>query len=881
VIRVRRLSFALALALLAPTRVEAAPPEQGPRLTRAPELIEFVEAEYPALELAEGRASSVLLRLTIEADGSVSAAEIIESGGLAFDAAAQTAALKFRFKPAEVDGVASSIRIHYRYDFTPPAPPPGAAISGTLTSTDEAATPLAGVEIRIEGEALPEPITVVTDAEGRFRLDDVPAGPVHVTIVRPGGDPVETDETLVAGEELAVEYAIGEPETVAVESGDDIEIVVVAPPLRREAATTKVAADQAARVPGSSGDVVRVVESLPGVGRSTAGSGQLVVWGSAPRDTRIYVDGVPIPRLYHEGGLRSVVHPLLVSSLELSPGGHGAAWGRGLGGLVRIDTRTPEGKRTTGRLAADLLDASTVVSVPIGEKVHLAAAARFGYVKYWTDALVPPQTRALVPIPIYGDGQLRLAWRPSTPDRVEFVALTSHDRFVRTVAAPDPSLSITDSRSLDFQRLYAKWTRDKGDGHQLVVTPFFGYSRERLAAGFGELETSLGTDTFMGGVRMASNHRVARWLRVEVGVDAEIERAGINRRGALALPAREGDVRVFGQPPPESIAADDWTVTQVGLAPYVEAEFTLAQDRLRIIPGLRIDPQARSVSRRNPPAANTPSVGLFAQDLAVEPRLAVIGQPVSRLTMRAAVGMYRQNPAPEDLSAAFGNPRLPNGRAVHAVGGGAIELTKTLSLDLVGFFTHSWRLAMRSADEAPLPAELLEATGKGRAYGLQVMLRQAEWKGLFGWVAYTFMRSERRDRPSSIWRLSDFDQTHVLTVVGGYQLPLGFELGGRFRLASGFPRTPVVDAWFDATRNLFQPMFGAHNDIRLPLFIQLDLRLGKRFEFETSKLEIYLEVLNVWNRRNTEEYVYSSDYSQRGGLRGFPVFPALGVQWDF
>ncbi len=869
-----------ALGVLVPAQVDAAPPpdKAGPQLTKSPELIEFVEAENPDPSDLDG--ASVLLRLTIEVDGRVSTAEVIESAGEAFDAAAVDAALRFKFSPAEVDGKPSAIKVNYRYDFAPPPPPPTGALSGTLRSSTDGRA-LADVEIRISGASLSEPIVVRTDAEGSFRVDDLPPGPVHVTIVRAEGEPVETDETVVVDEELALLYEIGDPEPVIESSGDDIEIVVVAPPLRREAASTKVAAGEAAKVPGSSGDVLRVVESLPGVGRSTAGSGQLVVWGAAPRDTRIYVDGVPIPRLYHEGGFRSVIHPLVVDSLELSPGGHGAAWGRGLGGLVRIETKTPEGERTTGRVSADLLDASTVVSVPIGEKVHLATAARFGYVKYWSGALLPEEVTALVPIPVYGDGQVRLAWRASPRDRVELVGLTSHDRFSRTVLAPDPALSIADTRSLDFQRVYARWTRDSGSGDLLTVTPFVGFSRERQQASFGELSTSLANDSLLGGVRVSSSHRVKTWLRVEVGLDAEVEHARLGRRGALALPAREGDIRVFGQPPPEQIAGDSWTVTQIGLAPYIEAELILAKGAVRIIPGLRLDPQARSVSRRNPPSASTPAVGLFSQDLAVEPRLAILAQPIERLQLRGAVGLYRQNPAPEDLSAAFGNPRLPNTRALHVVAGTAAGITKTLSLDLTGFFTRSWELGMRSAAAAPLPAELLVPSGRGRSYGLQVMLRQAEWKKLFGWVAYTFMRSERRDRPGAAWRLSDYDQTHVLTLVAGYELPLGVELGARFRLASGFPRTEVVDAYFDATRNLYQPVFGDHNGVRLPLFVQLDLRLGKRWELERSKLEVYLELLNVWNQRNAEEFVYSSDYQQRGRLRGFPVFPALGIQWDF
>src|SRR5690606_7486641 len=157
----------------------------------------------------------------------------------------------------------------------------------------------------------------------------------------------------------------------------------------------------------------------------------------------------------------------------------------------------------------------------------------------------------------------------------------------------DPALSIADSRALDFQRLYARWTRDTGSGAQLSVTPFVGFARERQSASFGALTTSLDSDTWLGGVRVGSSHRVRPWLQVEVGLDAQVELTRLERRGALALPAREGDVRVFGQPPPTQIAGERWTTTQLGLAPYPEAEYSVARGRLRIIPGLRVDPMVR------------------------------------------------------------------------------------------------------------------------------------------------------------------------------------------------------------------------------------------------------------------------------------------------
>src|SRR6478735_2420405 len=88
-----------------------------------------------------------------------------------------------------------------------------------------------------------------------------------------------------------------EPAEVPPSDEDDLEIDVVAPKPPPSTVTTVVAGEQARKLPGTQGDTLRVVESMPGVARSTAGSGKLVVWGAAPEETRIYIDGVPVPRL--------------------------------------------------------------------------------------------------------------------------------------------------------------------------------------------------------------------------------------------------------------------------------------------------------------------------------------------------------------------------------------------------------------------------------------------------------------------------------------------------------------------------------------------------------------------------------------------------------
>lgn len=859
----------------------------APELTKAPELVELVEAEYPESERAEGKDGTVTLQIFIDASGGVEKVEVVQTAGAAFDAAAVAAALRFRFTPAEVDGKPAAIPILYDYRFelaeAPPAPVT-AAFEGVIRdrTTGE---PLPGVTVTVRGEDGAEPRSVVTGADGRFAFEELPPGPFAIELAGERLTATATSEALEPGQRLEVAYDVSPPPAPTPDEpeGDDLEIVVVAPPLRREVVATSVTADEARRVPGTSGDVVRVVESLPGVARSAAGAGQLVVWGAAPQSTRVYVDGVPISRLYHEGGFRSVLHPGLVSSIDLVPGGYGAAFGRGLGGLVTVTAKTPERERVGGRLHADVLDASAMISGPVGKRkrLHLAAAARGSYLEPWARPLLDRDAGGLIPIPRYGDGQLRAQWRPNARDRVEAVALVSVDRFRRGVPSPDPALAVSDARQLDFGRVYARWTRDSGDGTVVTVTPFVGYDRRRSTSRFGPIATSLDADATLAGVRASRRAKLGEHLVLETGLDAELETTTLRRVGSLSLPAREGDVRTFGQPPPDQLAADEWRVTEVGLAPYAEAVISLFEGGLELVPGLRLDPYARAVSRRNPPAASAPAVGLYHHDFAAEPRLAVVGRPHERVTLRAAAGLYRQRPAAEDLSAMFGTPSLPTSRALHTVLGGTVRIVRSLSLDATGFFTRAHELAMRSPAEAPLPAHALAPIGRGRAYGLQVLLRQELTRGLSGWVAYTLMRSERKDRPDAGFRRFDFDQTHVLTAVLAQRLPWGLEASGRFRYATGVPRTPVEGAYFDARRSRYQPVFGAHNSIRIPAFVQLDLRASKRFEIQKTALEIYLEVLNVWNRANAEEIVYSPDFRDAGYIRGFPVLPNLGVQWDF
>jgi outer membrane receptor protein involved in Fe transport len=397
---------------------------------------------------------------------------------------------------------------------------------------------------------------------------------------------------------------------------------------------------------------------------------------------------------------------------------------------------------------------------------------------------------------------------------------------------------------------------------------------------YGSIATSVTSSTTLGGVRATWRSVVATWLTAEAGVDAEIQQSSLQRIGSTLDPPREGDPYVFGEPPPNQLNSDKWKVFFVDVAPYVELDFQPVPKTLHITPGLRFDPYARTVSEAFPTTAGEPATGLDQQNFSFEPRLSVRWDANSRLSLHAAVGRYNEMPAAGDLSAVFGNPTLPTSSATQALAGVAGKITEKLSLEATGFWSNSWDLAVRNPVAAPAAAQALVSHGFGRAYGGQFVLRQEKIGPFFGWVSYTLSRSERQDVPHGPWRLSDYDQTHLLTAVADCDVLWGIDVGLRMRYATGFPRTPVTGAYFDAQLDQYEPVFGAINAVRIPAFFQVDLRIAKAWKIGRSKLDLSLDIQNVTNQANAEEIAYSSDFTRKSYITGLPILPVLGLKWS-
>lgn len=714
--------------------------------------------------------------------------------------------------------------------------------------------------------------SATTDEAGRFRFAGAPAGRHALVLAAPELVPVTVDEEVTPGALRQVRYLI------APERARPYESTVRAPRVERASVVeTGLSRAEARRVAGTGDDPLKVVEDLPGVGRSAIGSGQLIVWGAAPADTRVLVDGVEIPALYHLGGWRSTVNGDLVGRVSLAPGGFGPAYGRALGGLVQVETAPLPSSGVHGYVAADVLDASALLSAAIGKRLTVAVAGRYSWLDRLAGAIVPASAAAFVPLPRYDDYQLAATLKLRARESLSLLFLASDDDLRRTLHPDDPTALRADAFDRSSYRLMLRYEADR-DGAGIDVTPFFGYDSARTVDTFGMTPASLATVAVEGGVRAGYRRRLGRFVTLGVGLDLLDTHTHVTRVGSLTIPPREGDLYVFGQPPGADVAAADDRFHELDAAPWASLDVRLGP--VVISPGLRVDALLVEGNHVVPPVGNAPVVGFSRLGWTVDPRLSLRWRAHARLTLTAAAGLYHQPPDPVDLGARFGNPTLGPSRALHVVAGAEVRILPLLAAELTGFYRQLDDLVSRSALPFPPVGAALVEEGAGRSYGGELLLRQAPWHGLSGWVSYTVARSEKRDHPDGDWRLSDYDQTHLFTVVADYALR-GWDFGVRFRYASGFPRTPVVGAFWDAHDDRYDPIFGPHNAIRIPDFVQLDARVERTFVFRTVLLRLYLDVQNVTYQRNPEEIVYSEDYTQKSYITGLPTLAVLGarVQW--
>lgn len=840
-----------------------------PVLTKAPTLVNFVEATYPPEAARAGLTASVKLMITIGADGLVSDAVLVEGAGNGFDEAALAAVKQFTFTPAEVDFKPAPVQVEYVYHF---------ALQVVDAGVEE--VPDAGAMAKLEGQLYARgsrgfvPGALVrcdnvadkeaySDDQGHFSLE-VPAGVCEVRIAAAEFDVFKTKEPLEPNETKEVKYYI-------LPRPSGFQTVVRDTKEKKEVVRRTLSRVEIQKIPGTFGDPIRVIQNFPGVARAPFGLGQLIVRGANPNQTLTFFDGVEIPLLFHLAGGPSIVNGEFLDRVDFFPGGFGARYGRAVGGVVDVASRRGAVDTWHGVAKVDLLDSSLFVEVPVTKDVSVSAAARRSYI----DALLPlvlpkdPQGGSLLVLPAYWDYQVRIDVGGKKGEKLadgqssySLFAFGSDDTLKVVATGGGRNRDVTVDTQTTFHRLIGSWNYRSGNT-TFKLTPYGGLDLAKVDFGIAKLNA----DRFITGVRADLGVDVSSFFTLRTGVDV----FNMTLVGNAELPIIDGVQYISfpGADPKTENQQIHTVISSFDGAAYAEADFTVGN--FTATPGLRVSHAIVHGSVLD----------------AVDPRLWARWQILDTTSLKGSIGLYTQPPAGTDMEPPpFGTPGLKHERAFQSSLGIAHRFTDYINVDLTGFYNRRYDNVVSPGTnivnaDGSITTTRAANLGLGRAYGLEVMLRHEVSKNFFGWIAYTFNRSEeRRAGAGKDYLVSTFDQTHILTAVASYKLPWGFELGARFRYVTGRPKSALIHEYdiYQADSNSYSARFGEARASRIKDFHQLDIRLDKNFLFEKWTLAIYLDVQNVYNQANVEASFFDYRNRQEYDVPGIPILPVLGIK---
>jgi hypothetical protein len=761
---------------------------------------------------------------------------------------------------------------------------------------------------------------LVSDAGGRFEFD-IAAGRWEMDVSAPNytSRKVAFEAGPAPTPPLVIQLI---PENVFTER---LEVTAPLPaPRLDEPATIPLAPQQVLSTAGSLDNPFRTLQLLPGVAGTDEIGSKLSIRGGAPDQNLTIMDGIEMHNPYRLFGLTSAFNPETVSRFELLAGGFSAKYGDRLSSVIVVENRDGDAsRRVSGSSSVSITDANIIGEGRLpgpGQGTFLATMRRT-YYDLVAERVVEQD------LPSFDDTQIKTAWQLPGGRRLSLLGLRSRETTNITPDAEedvDGSARIHSRNDLVAATLVSPlgrasstsivaWSRntdliDVRDVSDDAPTSSRSADPDQFARQLSIDDLSLREEVRFPPIGRHQLEAGTEWhqfgTRVSFTTFDDRDPFGFFRGGALWLggvfPSHVDDSRT-------TVRGGAWLEDRVKLG-----------TRVTVVPGMRWDWS-----------------GLTGH-ASVSPRLSAVMALNSATRLTAAGGLFTQSPGYEKLLQAdhftdlTGSERLdlrPE-RATHMIVGldrdlgglqaraetyykgfrdlivGRIE-TEEERLARVARYDFPASLAS-SVPTAPLITSVPTNDSKGHAYGLDLFLTRPDTAArprLTGWLSYSWAHTEQeiygRRVPFS------YDRRHAVSLVWNWRAGARWEIAGTARAASGFPRTPPAGIRVAAREQgsaLVPVTFGPNrfdlevapggvaqfNSERFPMFARADLRMAYRPRGMTGRWQIYLEILNVLNRRNAWFMDANIVAGEAGGLRlqeepvgGLPRIPTFGVRFRF
>ncbi|MGB1114381.1 MAG: TonB-dependent receptor, partial [Flavobacteriaceae bacterium] len=311
------------------------------------------------------------------------------------------------------------------------------SVSGRVLDA-QSQLPLGGATVLIVGTST----GVVTDAEGYFKIEEIPAQSYNIEVSYLGFETQTLYNYIIKSVgNIPLRFELEE----VAENLE--EVVLVQSPFKTSKetplSTQTFSAVEIETYPGGNNDITKVVQSMPGISPSIGGfRNDIIIRGGAPNETVYYLDGVEIPNINHfstqgsAGGPVGMVNVSFIREVTLSSSSFGAEYDNPLSGILAFEQREGDNTKFGGNFRVGASETALTLEGPlfrrnkeVPSKTSFLFSVRRSYLQFLFELIGLPIR------PDYWDYQWKIKHEIDAYNTLNFIGIGSIDDF--SVKAPD------------------------------------------------------------------------------------------------------------------------------------------------------------------------------------------------------------------------------------------------------------------------------------------------------------------------------------------------------------------------------------------------------------------------------------------------------------
>ena len=641
-----------------------------------------------------------------------------------------------------------------------------------------------------------------------------------------------------------------------------------------------IGASEIDRNPGGNRDISKVIQSLPGVSTTVSFRNDIVIRGGAPNENRFYLDGIEVPNINHfatqgsSGGPVGMINVDFIREVDFYSGAFPANRGNTLSSVFDFKQKDGNSEKLVTTATLGSSDVGLTLDGPIGKKTTFIVSARRSYLGWLFKLLELPF------LPIYNDAQFKAKIRMNDKNEVSIIGLGALDDFKLNT---DANKTEQQKYILGYLPVNTQWNYALGANYK----HYFEKSYLTFVVSRNQLHNR--SYKYLNNDESSVDNKILDYVSEEIENKVRLEDTYRSNGYKLNVGAGFENVTYTNStfnkittPYGAKTINFNSNLTFNKYSAFAQVSKSLFTEHLTLSLGVRTDFADYSAQLNNP--ANQ-----------LSPRFSLALNITKALSFNANVGRYYQLPAYTVLGYrdSLGSLVNRNNKVSYItndqlVAGFEYNTKINTKITVEGFYKiyNNYPFALRDSislanlggDYGVIGNEPVTSSSVGRAYGVEFMIQQKLFKGFYGIIAYTLVKSEFQDKHQN-YKPSAWDNGNIVSLTFGKKFKHDWEAGIKWRYLGGSPYTPInvqtsslKTVWDINQRGLVN--YSQLNSARLQPFHQLDMRVDKKFFFKHWSLDVYFYMQNAYQFKAQQPPLLLLDRDSNGNAQTDPANPA-------